>query len=147
VRRRLHIPAKVRNAIESHVRQRLAEAQIRYWSASEDEDTFTGHVGALLGCAERKTDVNGQAWRWRIEYSKFRGRGRDASETFLGAGGIFEVRVTGPEVDGRKSVLFQAKMENILGTHALEQALALSNWREAAVFVVLSGTSYQRVPN
>lgn len=82
---------------------------------AEDEDTFTGHVGALLGCAERQTDVSGQTWRWRIEYSKFRGRGRDASETFLGADGIFEVRVTGPEVDGRKSSCSRRKWKLFSG--------------------------------
>jgi hypothetical protein len=136
MRRQLYIPSKVRIEIERHVSERLAEAQERYWAAAEDEDTFTGHLGALLGCPERKADVDGQVWRWRIEYTKFRGRGPNASESFLGADGIFEVRVMGPEVDGRKSVLFQAKMEAVLGADALEQALDLSNWREAAVFVV-----------
>jgi hypothetical protein len=135
MRQRLHIPPKVRNAIETHVRKRFDEVHERYWSAAEDEDTFTGHLGALLGCSERRTDVGGQAWRWRIEYSKFRGRGPGASERFLGADGIFEIRITGPEVDGRKSILFQAKMESTLGIDALKQALALSNWREAAVFL------------
>jgi hypothetical protein len=125
----------VRDAIDTHVRQRLAEVQDRYWSASEDEETFTGQFGALLGCSERKTEVDGQMWRWRIEYTKFRGRGGDATESFLGADGIFEVRVMGPQVDGRKAILFQSKMENFRGIHALEQALALSNWREAAAFI------------
>jgi len=124
----------LQRAIEAHIAQRLAEAQQRYWSASEDEDTFTGHLGALLGCSERRVRVDGRVWRWRIDYTKFRGKGGNATETSVGADGIFEIRLQGPETDGRKAMLFQAKMGTPAGRRAFEQALVLSNWREAAVF-------------
>jgi len=135
MRRRLNIPDEVRNAIDLHVRERLAEVESRYWSAAEDEDTFTGHLGALLGTSERTVVANDRVWRWSIEYAKFRGRGKDATETALGADGIFEIRVHGVEVDGQKSLLFQAKMGPPGGAHAIEQALMMSNWREASVFL------------
>jgi hypothetical protein len=134
VRRPLYIPAEVQRAIEAHITRRLAEAQQRYWSASEDEDTFTGHLGALLGSLERRVRVDGRVWRWEIEYTKFRGKGAGAAETSVGADGILEIRLRGPEIDGRKAVLFQAKMGTPAGRRAFEQALVLSNWREAAVF-------------
>lgn len=135
MRRPLHIPEPVRLAIEAHVRERLSEVDKRYWSAAEDEDTYTGHLGALLGSSERKVLVNGQPWYWSIEYTKFRGRGKDATEKVIGADGIFEIRVRGIEVEGRKSLLFQSKMGTPVGSEARIQALALSNWREAAVFL------------
>jgi hypothetical protein len=135
MRRRLNIPREVRDAIEVHVQERLAEVNARHWSAAEDEDTFTGHLGALLGTSEKTVIVNDQPWRWSIDYTKFRGRGLNATESALGADGIFEVRVHGIEIEGHKSVIFQAKMGEPSGRRAIEQALAMSNWREAAVFV------------
>jgi len=135
MRRRLFIPAPVRQAIESHVRERLSEVEERYWAAAEDEDAFTGHLGALLGTPERKVMVDGQHWNWSIEYTKFRGKGKNATESAVGADGIFEIRVRGVEVEGQKSVLFQSKMGYPSGGEAREQALVMSNWREASVFL------------
>src|SRR5580698_4137420 len=105
MRRSLYIPEPVRAAIEAHVRERLSEADQGFWSAAEDEDTYTGHLGALLRATERKVLVDGQAWHWSIEYTKFRGRGKRATESAVGADGIFEIRVRGTEIEGRKSVL------------------------------------------
>jgi hypothetical protein len=129
----------VREAIEEHVRSRIAEVARRYDSAAEDEDTFTGQLGGLLGAGERKVDVDGRPWYWSIDYTKFRGRGKDATETQIGADGIFQIRVRGVEVEGQKSVLFQSKMGKPGGRQAKEQALVMSNWREASVFL-----SYER---
>ncbi|HEY1499131.1 MAG TPA: J domain-containing protein [Acidobacteriaceae bacterium] len=113
----------------------MAEVEERYWSGAEDEDTFTGHLGALLGTSERKIMVSERPWRWSIEYTKFRGRGKDATERSVGADGIFEIRVHGIEFEGQKSLLFQSKMGDPHGSEPREQAIRLSNWREAAVFL------------
>lgn len=133
--KRLIIPELVREAIEKHVRERIAEAEQRSLSASEDEDTFTGHLGALLGAGERKVDVDGQQWYWSIDYTKFRGRGKDATEALIGADGIFEIRVRDTEIGGQKSVLFQSKMGKPQGMQAKTQAMFMSNWKEASVFL------------
>lgn len=135
MKRQLAIPEEVRSAIEQHVLERLSEVQSRYWSAAEDEDTFTGQLGGLLGTSERKVFVNERPWSWSIGYTKFRGRGKDATEAVLGADGIFEIRVHGIEVEGQKSLLFQSKMGYPSGARAIGQALMMSNWREASVFL------------
>ena len=135
MRRSFYIPEAVRAAIKAHVQERVAEAEERFYSAAEDEDTFTGHLGALLGAGERKVNVNGQAWYWKIEYAKFRGRGNDATEAKLGADGIFEIRLHSIEGGGQKSLLFQSKMGTPHGAEPKRQALKMSNWREAAVFL------------
>lgn len=121
------------------MRDRIAEVAGRYDSAAEDEDTFTGQLGGLLGAGERKVEVDGQPWYWSIDYTKFRGRGKDATETQIGADGIFQIRVRGVQVEGQKSVLFQSKMGKPTGKQPKEQALMMSNWREASVFL-----SYER---
>ncbi|MGA7155263.1 MAG: J domain-containing protein [Acidobacteriaceae bacterium] len=113
----------------------MAEVEERFLSAAEDEDTFTGQLGALLGAGERKVEVDGQPWYWKIEYTKFRGRGRDATEAKIGADGIFEIRLRGLEGGGQKSLLFQSKMGTPRGAEPKRQALKMSNWREAAVFL------------
>jgi hypothetical protein len=135
LRRKLSIPEPVRKAIEAHVRERVSEAEHRFYSAAEDEDTLTGHLGALLGAGERKVEVEGRIWYWSIEYTKFRGRGNDATESKIGADGIFEIRLHGVEVEGQKSILFQSKMGKPNGGQAREQALVMSNWREASIFL------------
>src|SRR5262249_59181089 len=63
-----------------------------------------------------------------------------------GADGILELRVQGPEINGQKSVLFQAKMGTPADSRALEQALILSNWREAAVFFAYGENSITVYP-
>jgi hypothetical protein len=135
MKRRLAIPVEVRDAIEQHVRKQLDEAESRYWSAAEDEDTFTGQLGALLATPERTIVADDRIWSWGIDYTKFRGRGKDATEAVLGADGIFEIRVNGIEIQAQKSLLFQSKMGYPSGKRAIEQALMMSNWREAAVFL------------
>jgi hypothetical protein len=97
VRRRLYIPPQVQRAIETHIARRLTEVQQRYWSASEDEDAFTGHLGALLGCSERRVRVDGRVWRWQIDYTKFRGKGGNATETSVGADESLRFASRGPK--------------------------------------------------
>lgn len=135
MRSQLVIPEPVRSAIDAHLREKLAEVQARYHSAAEDEDTFTGQLGALLGAAERKVEIDGGAWYCSIEYTKCRDRGKDATEAHIGADGIFEIRVHSVEGGGRKCVLFQSKFGKPNSNEAKEQALRMSNWREASVFL------------
>jgi len=53
--------------------------------------------------------ATGESWRWRIRYTKFRGRGPNAFEKESGADGIFQIEVAhGPELQ-YKGLLFQAK--------------------------------------
>jgi hypothetical protein len=91
-------------------------------------------LGGLFGCSERQVVIQGQTWRWRIEFTKFRGWGPDATEASVGVDGMLEIVLLGNE-GGRTAVLFQAKIGSPTGTRALERAAALSTWREATVFL------------
>jgi hypothetical protein len=84
----------------------VAEVEERFLSAAEDEDTFTGQLGALFGAGERKVEIDGQSRYWKIEYTKFRGRGKDATEAKIGADGIFEIRVSGVEEEVKRASSF-----------------------------------------
>jgi hypothetical protein len=129
------MPESVRQAIAAHIRARTAEAAETQWSAAEEEDTLTGHFLGLLSAKERKVLVDDRAWYWSIEYAKFRSKGKLATESEVGADGIFEIRVNGVEGAARKCILFQSKMGFPSGTDAKRQAILMSNWREASVFL------------
>ena len=136
MRRRVYIPEPVRTAIRAHVRERVEQSRGEFFSAAEDEDTLTGHLGARLQIPPQRVllledELPGE-WRWSITYKKFRGRGPKATETFLGADGIVELTVdSGFRID-QKTLLFQSKIGETGGTDLVRQALKLSTWREAA---------------
>jgi len=96
MRRRLYIPDEVKANIRAHLETAIQNTVEGFDSASEDEDTMTGHLGARLQVrvqrvmVPRPNEIPGE-WRWAIKYYKFRGRGPAATERFLGADGIFEL--------------------------------------------------------
>src|SRR6266478_3658844 len=136
--RPLYIPKAVVESISDHIRASIVKSVAGFLSASEDEDTMTGHLGACLRTGPHKVqvvedEING-TWKWSIDYRKFRGRGPGATESHLGADGIFELTVAwGPRTE-TKSLLFQSKIDWSLAPDLVKQAILLSTWREAAVF-------------
>jgi hypothetical protein len=137
MRRRLYIPTEVRESISNHLSDAIKRAVDGFWSANEDEDTMTGHLGALLRLRDQRVSVKQQQeisgdWTWSVDYYKFRGRGPEASENYLGADGLFELRlIRGGSID-TKSLLFQSKLDWGSDQSLLLQCIKLSTWREAA---------------
>lgn len=106
------------DTIQRHLITHARIAESGWESASADEDTITGHLGATLQArGSHLVRLNGERWRWRVRYKKFQGRGRGAFEHVSGAGGIIQVKVGLPEADASsvvsKGMLFQAKKNNI----------------------------------
>ncbi|MFH1653250.1 MAG: hypothetical protein ABIE74_04250 [Pseudomonadota bacterium] len=128
-----------------HIRTAVSKAIDGYWSASEDEDVLTGHLGACLKIGNKKvrvvqtqSELPGD-WTWSIDYYKFRGRGINATERILGADGLFELRLQRGYRTEIKSLLFQAKKDWNSDRDLVTQCIKLSTWREAAF--VLNYTS------
>jgi len=104
------IPQPVYDAIWAHLTQGARNAVSGWDDASEDEDTLTGDFGALLRIEwSRPIAADGETWRWRVRYKKFRGRGGGALERETGADGIFQIEVTRGDEKAFKGLLFQAK--------------------------------------
>ena len=126
-------------AISTHLKKAVEQAREEYLSASEDEDTLTGHLGARLQIRDQKVAViEAQVpgtWTWAIDYYKFRGRGKSATESYLGADGIFNIKLDRGGIVDEKSLLFQAKKGKNIDQKMISQCIKLSTWREAA-FVV-----------
>jgi hypothetical protein len=137
--RSLYIPRQVLASIENHVQTATDRAVHGFLSAHEDEDTLTGELGSCLRSRVQtinveNDEINGP-WKWSLTYSKFRGRGPAAPESFIGADGIFELTLDyGTQTDS-KSLLFQSKTEWKTDATLLNQAGRLSTWREAAIFI------------
>lgn len=106
------IAGPVYEEISEHIREKCHEAEEGWQSANEDEDTLTGDLGATLRRGWTTThDDEGNPWKWRVTYKKFRGRGKGAVEKSIGADGILQIEVenseTGAMID--KGLLFQSK--------------------------------------
>lgn len=134
--RKLYMPAEVKEAISDHINNSVENAKDGYLSANEDEDTLTGHLGASLRIKNQKVKVEQSeirgTWKWSIEYYKFRGRGANATEKYLGADGIFELHLNFGRRLEKKSMLFQAKKMWEEDKLILDQCIKMSTWREAA---------------
>jgi hypothetical protein len=139
----------VKDSIASHVSASLKAAVAGYLSANEDEDTLTGDLGACLRIGSQRVTVDDfeieGTWTWSLTYYKFRGRGKKATESFLGADGIFELSVQlNDENEEKKSLLFQAKNDwNNSDRNLLKECIKLSNWREAAFVLNYTPHEYE----
>lgn len=145
--RRLYIPAQVLDAISEHISIAVEKAIQGFWSANEDEDTLTGHLGACLKTGTHtvevtQDEVNGP-WKWSIDYAKFRGRGKNATESYLGADGILELSLDMGYRKDTKSLLFQSKTDWDNSPDLVEQAIVMSTWREAAIGINYTPTSFE----
>jgi len=94
----------VRAAIANHVAQAMYHTLTEYCRISGEEKTLLGNFGGLLVAQDRRLHVaDGQmpgAWRWRLLYSKLRGRGPRAPEKYIGADAFIEVSLTYPVYEG-----------------------------------------------
>lgn len=148
MRRQLYIPTQVKESIKKHFHDSILRATAGYLSANEDEDTLTGHLGALLSIGSQKVQVTDNEvpgiWTWSINYYKFRGRGKKATENIVGADGIFELIIDyGNNQSSKKSLLFQAKNNWASDSLLYSQCIKLSTWREAAFVLNYSPDEFQ----
>lgn len=147
MRRRLYIPDEVKESIRSHFNEATRKAVDGFYSAYEDEDTMTGHLGALLRIKNQhisvtQSELSGE-WVWSIDYYKFRGRGIDATERLLGADGLFELKLNYNNRIETKSIMFQSKLSWQTDQRLLSQSLKLSTWREAAFVLNYTPNAFQ----
>lgn len=147
MRRKLYIPYEVKESIRKHIKIATEKAVDGYFSANEDEDTMTGQLGILLKCKTRKvrvvqSEISGY-WKWSIDYHKFRGHGPGATESHLGADGVFELKLYMGSRTDKKSILFQAKLDWKRNARILEQCIKLSTWREAAFLLNFTQSGFE----
>ncbi len=135
-RRPLNIPEEVKVKIRKHISESYKNALDGYYSANEEEDALTGDLGASLRVKNQKVNVErtkqSGTWTWSINYHKFRGRGPGATESLLGADGIFELSLKEGNYIQKKNLLFQSKMNWKDDPNLIQQTLKLTTWREAA---------------
>lgn len=134
--RQIFMPAEVVDSIRGHLEAAIDRFVDSYWSGNEDEDALTGQLGFALRtgvhavqAVQDQSELPGQ-WKWSIDCAKFRGRGKHATESLVGADGIIELRVMFGTRQEFKSLLFQSAL--ILSTRrccfrrGVRQQLALA---------------------
>jgi hypothetical protein len=146
MRERIFIPDEVKSDIAKHMEKAITAAVDGFYSACEDEDSLTGHLGGLLRIGNQNVKVDGRDqisnnWQWSIEYRKFRGRGINATEKILGADGVIELHVAGFRYRV-KSLLFQSKLNLRKDIRLLSQCAKLSTWKEAACVINYTEEGY-----
>lgn len=141
------MPIEVLESIKEHISASIPKAVDGFMSANEDEDTMTGQFGACLRTSTHIVNVDNAEidgpWKWSIDYTKFRGRGKDATESFVGADGIIELSIDWSGRKETKALLFQAKMDWQSDKSLLQQAILLSTWREASLFINYTETAIE----
>lgn len=106
------LPSNVFVELQDHLRSASLRGEQGWLSGKDEEDTLTGDLGGSLRRDwQQLQDVDGRTWRWRMTYTKFRGRGKDAEEKLIGADGIIQIEVEDLQDRGiqAKGLLFQAK--------------------------------------
>lgn len=113
--RYIYIPQQVKDDIKNHLDKAIEKAIKGYASAYEDEDVLTGHLFGLMKSDEHVVSIDDQEiggnCKWSIDYKKFRGRGKKATEKIIGADGIFELHLFRDGRTQSKSLLFQSKLD------------------------------------
>ncbi|MGA2717096.1 MAG: hypothetical protein ABSG41_28765 [Bryobacteraceae bacterium] len=142
------MPPVVFKALSTHFYGGVKRAEISFHYHHGDEDAVTGGLGERL--IERGTviQVGGQAFGWRTEYFKLRGRGNDAPEKTLGADGIFQLEVSDQQmrVLVRKGLLFQAKIKwTQRNKKLLEQAQLLKGQSTSSIVIDYSEKEYRAI--
>ncbi len=98
-----------------HLDSSIARGLRGYESAFEDEDVLTGYLFGQMKIEEQNVIVDnveiGGTWKWSIDYKKFGGRGKGATESIIGADGIFELSLYKDNEEIKKSLLFQSKLD------------------------------------
>lgn len=139
------VPPRVFDSIQEHLRT-AGESSVSGWEDNkEEEDSLTGDLGHHISTRRHiLVNVNGQMWRWRVCYKKFRGRGPGAYETKSGADGIIQVEATVRDETYFKGVLFQAKKgENFRTTELIEQVETIEKTAPGGSAIILfRPTSY-----
>jgi hypothetical protein len=130
------LPTEVVHELQDHLRSGCAHAEDGWEGGQADEDALTGDLGASLRTKWQSVATgDGSAWRWRLKYTKFRGKGTGAEEKAIGADGIFQIEMedTSSGEMHNKGLLFQAKKHNDRHKKKLfEQATAMGELAENA---------------
>lgn len=138
--RRIFIPSQVKKAIKEHLNEAIDKAVKGFASSYEDEDVLTGHLFGLMKIEEQTIEIDdveiGGTWKWTIDFKKFGGRGKGATESIIGADGIFELHLYRGNDVVSKSLLFQSKLDWSNKDEKLYlQCSKLLTWLGAAILI------------
>lgn len=139
------LPEPIYAAISTHLIDRATKAPEGWEGGSDDEDSLTGDLGGMLRTEwSPLLQDNGDSWRWRVRYKKFRGRGPRAFEKQSGADGIFQIEVSRGLEKHFKGLLFQAKKVGNLDGELVSQVEHMEQLAEGGSAIVEFGPGTYR---
>lgn len=141
------LPELVVRTLRQHFHDGVRAAEMRFKYNAADEDSLTGALGDRLTEPEPIVIRAGsEAFEWRTEAYKIRGRGNGAPERKLGADGIFQLEVVDQrgQFIVRKGLLFQSKKEwTRTDSKLLDQTRDLLRHSASAIVLDFSKNGYK----
>ena len=117
------LPKALAEDIARYIERACKKGENGFQNAYEDEDTITGDFLGSLRSDWKSFSNNRGRWRWKIEYKKFRGRGKNAFESSTGSDGIIQITALNRNRNEvvRKGLLFQAKKNDYFDPKLYDQ--------------------------
>lgn len=114
----IKLPEILSEEIKSKIRENSEKGEKGWKFSNEEEDSLLGHFLGNLVTDKQYFKQSDKDYEWEISYNKFRGRGKNALESIIGADAIITFEITDKIRNNKtvKSILFQAKKEgNVRG--------------------------------
>lgn len=109
----IRLPKILKEQIKESIKFNSIKGEKGWRFSKEDEDSLLGHFLGNLITERQYFEQSNKKYEWEIIYNKFRGKGKDALESKIGADAIitFEIQDNVTNQKTIKSILFQAKKE------------------------------------
>jgi hypothetical protein len=141
----VYIPKYTKKLLKRQIKIAVSKGEQQWKFASSEEDALTGALCSLLQSDWKNfSPKDRMKGKWKIEYKKFRSKGKNADEKIVGADGIIQLTVYDKDknITFQKGLLFQAKKIPITGTGKFkEQIDLLKNINESSSIVLLFSDS------
>jgi hypothetical protein len=109
----IRLPKNLSEEIKTKIRENSLKGEKGWKYSNEEEDSLLGHFLGNLITDKQYFEQSEKIYEWEISYNKFRGRGKNALESIVGADAIITFEIIDNISNNKtvKSILFQAKKE------------------------------------
>jgi len=109
----IKLPDELIEMIKEYIRKNSLAGERGWRFSNQEEDSLLGHYLGRLVSEKQFFLRENKIYEWEIRYNKFRGRGKNALESLVGADSIITFEIENKDSNEKtiKSILLQAKKE------------------------------------
>ncbi|MGV8994792.1 MAG: hypothetical protein ACOH1O_11875 [Flavobacterium sp.] len=107
----IKLPKDLSEEIKNKIKENSLKGEKGWKYSNQEEDSLLGHFLGTLITDKKYFEDSEKIYEWEIFYNKFRGRGKNALESIIGADAIITLEIIDNITNNKtvKSILFQAK--------------------------------------